>query len=177
MSRYVAFLGGINVGGHRVTMDRLRAEFEALGFTAVSTFIASGNVVYETKTRSSALESLIEARLAAALGYLVPSFVRRAPSVVEIAARAPFGPRAERDTHLVGILRAAPTPSARKATEALSNDRDTLVVVGAELHWRIHGKSMDSTLKPKVLASALQQPSTVRNVTSLAKLAAKLARD
>ena len=38
MARFVALLGGINVGGHRVTMDRLRAEVAALGYTDVATF-------------------------------------------------------------------------------------------------------------------------------------------
>ena len=46
MSQYIAFLRGINVGGHRVKMDRLRAIFIELGLQDVSTFIASGNVLF-----------------------------------------------------------------------------------------------------------------------------------
>ena len=43
MTRYIAFLRAINVGGHTVKMDQLRALFEELGLSNVETFIASGN--------------------------------------------------------------------------------------------------------------------------------------
>jgi uncharacterized protein (DUF1697 family) len=52
MSRYIAFLRAINVGGHTVKMDILRQQFEALGFSNVETFIASGNVIFETMAKN-----------------------------------------------------------------------------------------------------------------------------
>ena len=88
---YVAFLGGINVGGHRVTMERLRGEFEALGHEDVRTFIASGNVVFGARVGRAALESSIERHLHERLGYAVPTFVRPGAAVVKIAALEPFG--------------------------------------------------------------------------------------
>ena len=49
MPRFVAFLLAINVGkGHVVKMDSLRRAFESLGFSKVETFIASGNVIFDT---------------------------------------------------------------------------------------------------------------------------------
>ena len=76
MSRYIAFLRAINVGGHTVTMDRLRALFTSLGFTRVETFIASGNVIFDTPSRSpTKLESNIEQHLQLALGYEVRTFL------------------------------------------------------------------------------------------------------
>ena len=54
MQRYIALLGGINVGGHRVKMAHLRALFEALGFEQVETLIASGNVIFETPVSDTA---------------------------------------------------------------------------------------------------------------------------
>ena len=172
---FVAFLGGINVGGHRVTMERLRAEFEALGHAGVRTFIASGNVVFSSSSRkASALESAVETHLADRLGYPVPTFVRRAGEVVEIAAREPFGAVAAPDSHFVGFLREAPGTAASRATAALSNDRDRFEVHGSELHWLIHGGMSDTSVKATVLAKALGVPFTTRNTTSLRKLAATL---
>ena len=49
MPRYVAFLRGINLGKRRPPMSELKRLFEELGFTNVATFIASGNVLFETK--------------------------------------------------------------------------------------------------------------------------------
>jgi uncharacterized protein (DUF1697 family) len=174
MTRYVAFLGGINVGGHRVTMDALRAEFEVLGFTDVSTFIASGNVVFEATGRPAALERRIEHHLEARLGFPGPAFVRTAAAVRTVCAFEPFAEVGPGDTHHVCFLRAAPSAAAARAAEALSNDQDAFVVHGTELHRRIHGGLTDSSVKPSVLAQALGRASTSRNTTSLRKLAAKL---
>lgn len=64
MPRYIALLRGINVGGHRVKMDRLRTLFEALRFSDVSTFIAGGNVSFRTPSGEAAkIEKKIEAHL------------------------------------------------------------------------------------------------------------------
>ena len=61
MSKYIAFLRAINVGGHTVKMDVLRQLFESLGFANVETFIASGNVIFESKAGNvKALEKKIE---------------------------------------------------------------------------------------------------------------------
>ena len=85
MPRYIAFLRAINVGGHTVKMDALRELFEALGFEQVETFIASGNVIFETtETDTAALERRIETHLQAALGYAVATFLR---SDAEVAAQ------------------------------------------------------------------------------------------
>jgi uncharacterized protein (DUF1697 family) len=177
MGTYVAFLGGINVGGHRVTMERLRAEFEALGFTEVSTFIASGNVVFDADGTPPKLEAAIEPHLAKRLGYAVPTFVRTAAAVVRAATLSPFGEVSPPDTHIVAFLRKAPAAAAKRTVQALSNDRDRFEVHGADLHWLIHGNLLDSSVKPTALAKALGRQSTTRNTKSLRKLAAKLSSE
>ncbi len=68
-SQYVAFLRGINVGGHRVKMDRLRSLLEGLDLVDVSTFIASGNMIFSTSEAPLVLEAQIEQRLRTGLGY------------------------------------------------------------------------------------------------------------
>ena len=90
MARFVALLGGINVGGHRVTMDRLRTEVTALGFTDVATFIASGNVLFTGPARGNH-EVRIQDHLAEQLGWPVPTFVRTAAEVITASDLRPFG--------------------------------------------------------------------------------------
>jgi uncharacterized protein (DUF1697 family) len=175
VGRYVAFLRAVNVNRRRVTMDRLRGEFEALGFEDVSTFINSGNVVFSAAAKPADLEPEIEARLGPALGFEVPAFVRTAAQVGKVARLEPFADARDGDTHNVAFLRRRPTAAARTATEALSNDTDRLAVHGRELHWLIRGRMMDSTVSANVLQRALGgEPGTTRNITMLRKLAAKL---
>src|ERR1700730_6560978 len=91
MPKYVAFLRAINVGGHTVKMDHLRGLFEAIGFANVETFIASGNVIFDAKSRNTlALERKIEKHLQETLGYKVATFVRATTELAEVAAYKPF---------------------------------------------------------------------------------------
>ena len=74
MSRYIAFLRAINAGpGRTVKMDSVRQVFEALGFSEVSTFQATGNVVFETsKKNTKTLEKKIASKLQNFLGMKRP---------------------------------------------------------------------------------------------------------
>src|SRR3990172_7639136 len=89
--RYIAFLRAINVGGHSVKMDHLRRLFESLGFSNVETFIASGNVIFESPTENAhTLESEIESHLKKLLGYEVATFIRSPEELVQIASYIPI---------------------------------------------------------------------------------------
>ena len=93
MQRSIALLRAINVGGHTVKMDQLRTLFAALGYANVTTYIASGNVIFETPpTSTEALEAQIERHLRDALGYEVITFIRTAEELATIADYAPFPP-------------------------------------------------------------------------------------
>lgn len=78
MSKYVAFLRGINVGGHKsVTMDELSRAFVSLGFRNVRTHIQSGNVIFETASANRvALTRQIKKALRQLLGDEVAVFLR-----------------------------------------------------------------------------------------------------
>ena len=70
--KLVAFLRAINVGGHVVTMETLRKHFGALGLREVETFIASGNVLFDSPERNTAaIERRVETHLAATLADFV----------------------------------------------------------------------------------------------------------
>jgi uncharacterized protein (DUF1697 family) len=163
---HVALLGGINVGGHRVTMDRLRTEVEALGFTDVSTFIASGNVRFDAPPGAHHDEQ-IAAGLAAAFGWPVPTFVRTAAELVHAVDLRPFGTVPEGHTHMVAFCRTEPS----HAIEAESTDHEQFEVHGADLHWHLAGGLMSSALTLPKVAKLLGQPCTTRNMNSLQKWA------
>ena len=88
---YIAFLRGINVGGHRVKMEQLRASFSGLGLTNVRSYIQSGNVFFKTDEKDrTALEGEIGRHLSAALGYEVPVFLRTVAEVEHALRLDPF---------------------------------------------------------------------------------------
>jgi len=175
-TRYVAFLRAINVGGHTVKMDRLRALFEELGLENVETFIASGNVIFRSNEKEAALEQRIAEHLHASLGYQAEAFLRTTSELAKVAATQPF-PESEftennATLHIV-FLPAKPTKQASEAVMALRTAKDDFHIAGRELYWLIRGKMTDSMLKGPELGKALGTSTTVRNVNTVHRLVAK----
>src|SRR5262252_1304630 len=92
MIRYVALLRGINVGGRRlIKMDELARICSGAGLRNVRTFIASGNVIFESASgNKAALTRKIEKALAAALGYEVTVILRTVESLAALVQQNPF---------------------------------------------------------------------------------------
>ena len=92
MKKYVAFLRGINVGGHhKVPMADLRKEMEKLHFKKVVTLLNSGNIVFEATAGDLATrEKKISAHLEKGFGFPIPTLLRTADSINELLASDPF---------------------------------------------------------------------------------------
>jgi uncharacterized protein (DUF1697 family) len=175
MPRHVALLRAINVGGHTVKMDQLRSLFEALSFQDVSTFIASGNVLFSTaRAGSRGLEPKIERHLASALGFQVATFVRTPAELAAIVQHDAFSPAVVRKAHALWIsfLKAPPTAEARERVVALACETDDFRVHGREIHWLRRAASGEAIVSGSALEKALGAPMTARNITTVRKLAA-----
>ena len=92
MTRYVAFLRGINVGGHKkIKMADLRRAFGSWGFTDVKTLLATGNVAFcADETQCDALASSIEAGIESTFGFEVGVIVRTLASITDLVSANPF---------------------------------------------------------------------------------------
>ncbi len=159
MSAYVAFLRGMNVGGHRLTNEELRAHFAAMGFSGVATFRASGNVIFAGRQEPVDEVSLrIEQGLAVALGYEVPTFIRSAQEMQAMAALHPFAEEQVAGSAgklQVAMLTAPPTASVRKAVLALGSETDRLTFGERELYWLPSGGLLESPLDLKAIGKLL----------------------
>ena len=179
MPRYIAFLRAINVGGHTVKMDALRKLFEALEFANCETFIASGNVIFEAPDKDAqALEKSIERHLRASLCYEVATFIRSEPELAEIADYRPF-PEAdlagETTSVYIAFLQAPPSKEAQAKLMAFRTDTDDFAVHGREVYWLSRTRMSESAFSGAVLEKTLGMPATLRNSTTVGKLAAKYA--
>lgn len=177
MDRYVAFLRGMNLGNRRLKTEKLRAEFEELGFAEVATFRASGNVIFGSGGGESeaVLTKKIEAGLGDGLGYAVPVFLRSAAEVAAIAAREPFAAKLVVDSKgklQVSMLAKKPAAKDRKAVLALASDEDLLAIEGRELHWLPSGGTIESELDLKAIDKALGK-GTMRTMGTIEQIAAR----
>ncbi len=170
----VAFLRAINVGRRIVKMAHLAEIVRGLGYDDVWTHINSGNVVFDAAGSRSRLETELEAAFAAEFGFETTTFVRTAAELRRALAAEPFS-LVPGDTYFLTFLKSAPSKAKSAAFEALSNDFDTVVVRGRDVHWRMHGKSTDTTLSTKAWEDFIgRHRSTSRNTTMLRKLADKI---
>jgi uncharacterized protein (DUF1697 family) len=78
-------------------------------------------------------------------------------------------------TLYVGLLKSAPLATAVREVEAMSNIVDSLTIHGRELYWSCNKRFSESTVQGPKLAKALGVAVTTRNITTIRKLAAKLA--
>ena len=170
MARYIALLRAINVGSHIVKMERLRQLFEEMGFTNVETFIASGQVIFDTRAADPGkLEARIEKHLRAALGYDVATFVRTPAQLREVAGRA----RGDDRTLYVCFTRATPAKTALTKLFSYNNDVDEFEVHGTEVFWYCRATLTESKFTGALLEKIIGMPATARNVNTVNRLIAK----
>ncbi len=171
--RYVALLRAINVGGHTVRMEHLRRLFETLGAARVETFIASGNVLFESAMPRAAFEKRVEAELEAALKFPVATFLRTLPEMAAVA-RVPGFPAAARQAAAgatyVGFLKKRPAAIASAAAAAASTRSHQFAVHGREVYW-LRLNLAEAYRGPSL--EKLLGPATFRNLTTIRKMAAK----
>ena len=176
MTRYIAFLRAINVGGRTVKMDRLRALFQELGYSNVETFIASGNVIFESANEDShALEHQIETHLQESLGWPVDTFIRSASDVETIAAYQPFGASEPVDgsTIYISFLPAHLSTEQQEALPPFLGIVDDIHVNDREIYLLFRKKISESGFSGAALEKAVGVASTMRNRNTLQRLAKK----
>jgi len=174
MTTRIGFLRAVNLGKRTVHSARLIEVVSGLGHGDVWTYIASGNVVFDAAGSRADLEAALEEAFEAEFAFEVTTFVRTASELHAVVEEDPFdlGPG---DTHYVTFLKDPPSAAVGKELEGLSNDFDTILVRGRDVHWHMRGKSTDSTLKTKDWNPVGGKLGTTsRNMTMLRKLDAKV---
>jgi uncharacterized protein (DUF1697 family) len=177
MPKYVAFLRAINVGGHVVKMDQLRSLFAALGLANVETFIASGNVIFDSNGKNTAaLERKIEKHLQQELGYAVATFVRAITDLPDIIRYEPFDRselEAEGNVLYVGFLAEQPSDAATEKLRACATEADLFQVSGREVYWLCRTRFSESQFSGARLEKTLGMSTTLRNINTIKRIAAK----
>ena len=175
VSCYVAFLRAVNVGGRRVAMATAREVLSDLGLAEVSSYANSGNLMFSATGKAAEHEAVIRPAMEERFGFELTTFVRTAAQVRTLVEQRPFGVIASGHTHFALFPLTLLTAREKRAVEAMSNERDEVLVRGRDVHWLIRAKSTQTTLGPKRWLDALPgNPTTARNMTMLTRLAERL---
>ena len=169
MTAFVALLRAVNVGGTgKLPMSDLKEICEELGFVAVRTYIASGNVVFESRKSEAAIKAALEKRLEAYAGKPVGVLVRTAAEIAQVAADNPFPKLAPNRTMAVFLDHAPPAD----ALAGVRGQKDEQIRLGRREIYIHYG---DGMAKSKLVVPAAKT-GTARNINTVAALA-KMAAD
>jgi uncharacterized protein (DUF1697 family) len=165
--RYAAFLRGINVGGTRIGKDDLCAPFSAIGLENVTTFRASGNVIFDGPSEpATKLAKRIEKALADDLGFTkATTFIRTAAQMRALAADDPFPREPDQKLHVLFCLKKPPASVLEYATSS-----DQLKIGRKELYWAPEGRMTDSELDLKAVEKLIG-PNTMRTKGTVDQIA------
>jgi uncharacterized protein (DUF1697 family) len=163
MTKYIALLRAVNVGGTgKLPMSELKAMCYDAGFARVETYIASGNVVFQSKAAPSKVKAELEGRLHAYAGKPVSVVVRSLPEMLAILKANPF-PKAEAKYTYVIFLQESP-PS--DALTHVSGQQDEQMRLG-EREIFVHYASGMGRSKLRIPAA---KTGTARNMNTVAQL-------
>ncbi len=168
MTAYVAMLRAMNVAGTgKLPMSELKRIGEECGFANVRTFIASGNLLFDSDMPEAEAQARIEAKLEVFFGKPVPVFVRSAAEMAATAAANPFDD--DKPSRVMAHFIAA-EPTAAMLTEArdVAGER---MALGPRAIIVSYGEGIGKT---RLKLPAVKH-GTARNMNSVAKMAAMLA--
>ena len=174
MTKKIALLRGINVGGKRkILMADLRSMFEEMGFSNIKTYIQSGNVVFHAKADINHLElsQKIERAIAEHFGFEVPVIVRTAKELEKSINQNPFYKSNIAINHLyVTFLSEEPTKENKEQIVSFNCEPDKFVIEDKDVFIYYEGKSHKSKLTNNFFEKKLKVNATTRNWKTVLKL-------
>ena len=169
MTSFIALLRAVNVGGTgQLRMSDLKALCETAGFAKVRTYIASGNVIFESKKSEAQVKATLRARLEAFAGKRVGVLVRTAAEMAGVLTANPFPGKAPNRTVAIFLDE---SPSANALTTIVGQN-DEEVRLGVREIYVHYGDGMAKS-KLKIPAA---ESGTARNMNTVAKLAELAAK-
>lgn len=182
MKQYVAFLRGINVGGKKpIRMKELASGLSAAGFRNARTFIASGNVIFESAAKDpTRVARKMEKHLLGAFGEEITVIVRTIDQLKAIIKLNPFKkPKPSADEMLFVTFFASP-PAVKPRLPLLSHTDNMEVIAltdGAAFIVARRKKTGWFGFPHAFAEKEFKVPTTTRNWTTLVKIVAAAQKE
>ena len=169
MPAYVALLRAVNLGPHdKVSSNSLKAIGDALGFARARTFIASGNLLFDTDADEPTVKAALEQRVAEHVGKAIPVMVRTGTEMASIRDANPFI-GAPGNRVMAVLLDASPPPDALAHARHVNGEQMALST------REIYIRYTDTGMGTSKLVIPAAKTGTARNMNTVAKLADLLA--
>lgn len=168
MTRYAAFLRGVNVGGINLKMAEVADALANAGFTSVRTILASGNVLLESSAGTAAVRKKAEAALRARFGYDAWVLVYDIETVRGLVNAYPFEPEADGYQSYVTFVADA---AVLDELAGLAGPQERIGRGDGVIYWQVpKGTTLDSTIGKTMGKPRYKSSTTTRNLRTLAKV-------
>ena len=175
MRIYIALLRGINVNGNKIVpMAALKQLFTAAGYSGVTTYINSGNMIFKSaESEPDEIRQILEMRIEARFGFEVKVIVIGLEELNRYLAECPFkedalGPG---EKIYLTLLSKLPSKQAVRAIEIRKGDGDLDVLRGRVVYLLVKNGYSNTSLNNTFLEKKLCVDATTRNINSLRKIA------
>jgi uncharacterized protein (DUF1697 family) len=171
MTKYIAFLRGINVGNIRIKMPDLKAAFERMNCTEVKTFLQSGNVVFNSEKTVQDIKSTLEKGLTETFNYDAYVLIYAFDSLSDIIAQYPFERDENHHAYVLFVQNAVIFDELALFASNLGDESKRVQLGKTALYWRVETGQTLETVFAKTLAKAkYKKYITVRNLNTLEKM-------
>jgi len=172
MTRQLALLRAVNVGGRKLPMAALRDLCAALGWEDVATYIQSGNVVFTANGKTEEIEAELEQAIEREFGLDVPVVVRTAAQWTKLADSNPFAKAGAEAPNRLQLLvsKRPPAPDAAQKLMERARDGERVEAVQGGLWFHFPEGVARSKLTPSLIDRACGSPATGRNYRTVQKL-------
>lgn len=173
MKKYVALLRGINVGGNKkVEMAKLKQVFENLGFSNVSTYINSGNVIFSTERED--LESMtaeVETAIEKNFGFKVPTLLLDSKKIKNICKKVPEN-IVNDDSMRTDVLFLWDKFDKKGTVDLIETNKnvDNLTYLPGAIVWTLLRKDLNKSGMKKFIGTEVYKHMTARNINTVRKL-------
>ncbi len=169
---YIALLRGINVGGKNIVdMKKLKTTFESLGFTRVTTYINSGNILFEDSAQSQdELAPMIEAAIKRDFQLEIKTIVINSEQLNAICRELPstWVKSKEMRTDVMFLWEEFDRPNV--LSEIQITPVDNVKYVPGAILWNVNGEDYSKSGMMKLMGTKLYRNMTIRNVNTVRKL-------
>jgi uncharacterized protein (DUF1697 family) len=171
--RYAALLRGVNVGKSvKVPMASLRSLIENLGFWDVTTYLNSGNVIFNSELPKSEIESAIEESIAKLIGQEIPVLVKSSLELDLISNSIPNEWQNDnmQKSDVAYLFKEANSEKTLESLPVRKEFIDVRYVEGA-LFWNVSRENYNKSRINKIIGYVLYEKMTIRNINTARQLA------
>jgi uncharacterized protein (DUF1697 family) len=171
MVKYAAFLRGINVGNIRIKMSDLKSVFERVGCTDVTTFLQSGNVVFNSPDGITALKQKLEEELTRSFHYEAYVLLYPHDTLANVLEHYPFERVDAQHAYALFVESATVFEELKTLVEVVGEERPDIAFGEQVIYWRTpKGHSVDTPFSKLLVKAKYKSSTTMRNINTLEKM-------